>query len=86
MTDNEFDIELDLLIPWDIPIESSLDIQTANKLSKVLSLFLTALQEKEVSDGLVSINRALNNLEEIETVLANITQTKTSLKKTRVAK
>ncbi|MGD1921059.1 MAG: hypothetical protein ACFCAD_20580 [Pleurocapsa sp.] len=61
MTENEFDNELDLLMPGNIPLECFLDIETAKKLSQVLGIFLQAFEETSVSNALEKINFALSN-------------------------
>ncbi|MEO1800670.1 MAG: hypothetical protein AAFR62_09635 [Cyanobacteria bacterium J06629_2] len=84
MTENEFDSELDLLIPGDMPIAHSLNPQTAEKLSRALGIFLQALRETSASDALREIDRAIKCLGEIEITPADIANTKTFLKSKEV--
>ena len=81
---NEFDTELDLLIPGDIPIACSLNPQAAEKLGRVLDIFLQALKETSASNALREIDRALSCLGEIETTPADVTNTNTFLKSKEV--
>ncbi|MEM8674911.1 MAG: hypothetical protein AAGF83_13705 [Cyanobacteria bacterium P01_G01_bin.67] len=80
MSENEFDRELDLLIPWDIPIESELDKETQEQLSEVLMLFLQALSDSSVEEALLEITPLLEYLEAINTTSVKIENTKTPLK------
>lgn len=80
MSENEFDIELDLLVPWDIPIDCQLDTEAKEKLSEVLTIFLFALQETSITVMLSKIAIALESLDKIETTPAIFDKTKTPLK------
>ena len=80
MSENEFDMELDLLVPGDIPINCQLDTEAKEKLCKILTIFLKALKETSTNFILSEIDRALNYLDKIKTVSASIDNTKTPLK------
>lgn len=80
MSENEFDIELDLVVPWDIPIDCQLDQEAKEKLSKVLTIFLFALQETSITVLLSKIAIALESLDKIETTPVIVDKTQTPLK------
>lgn len=80
MSENEFEIELDLLIPGDIPINRQLDTEVKEKLSKVLTIFLLAIEETSTVVSLSKIAQALESLDKIETRSAAIDKTETPLK------
>ena len=80
MSENEFEIELDLLIPGNIPINRQLDTEVKEKLSKVITTFLVAIEDTSTAVTLSKIARALESLDKIETRSAAIDKTKTPLK------
>ncbi|MEL6495702.1 MAG: hypothetical protein AAFQ41_11355 [Cyanobacteria bacterium J06623_7] len=80
MTENEFESKLDLLMPGEIPLECSLDPETADKLSQVITIFLQALETTSTHNALAEITRALDCLGTIETSPADVTNTDTCLK------
>ena len=80
MSENEFEIKLDLLIPGDIPINRQLDTEVKEKLSKVLTIFLLAIEETSTVVSLSKIAHALESLDKIETRSAAIDKTETPLK------
>ncbi|MEM6614740.1 MAG: hypothetical protein AAF652_21360 [Cyanobacteria bacterium P01_C01_bin.72] len=79
-SENEFDRELDLLVPWDIPIESQLDKEAQEQLSEVLMLFLQALSKSSVEEALSEVARLLEYLDAIDQTSVKIENTKTPLK------
>lgn len=85
MSDNDFDVELDLLVPWDIPLEDQLDSIQQEKATKALKILLRSLEATSIEIALKEIDLALNYLGEIETTSADIIHTKTSLKNWEVA-
>ncbi|MEM8830586.1 MAG: hypothetical protein AAGE96_14690 [Cyanobacteria bacterium P01_G01_bin.19] len=80
MSENEFDRELDLLVPWDIPIESQLDRETQEQLSEVLMLFLQALSKSSLEEALSEIAHLLEYLNAIDTTSVEIENTQTPIK------
>ena len=80
MSDNDFDFELDLLVPWDIPIEYLLDDKQQEKITKALLFLLQSLKETSIEKALSLIDSGLVSLGNIETKSAEITYTKTPLK------
>lgn len=85
MSDNDFDFQLDLLVPWDIPLNSQLKPIQKEKIIKALTIFLRSLEENSIEMALQYINLALNCLGEVNISPAEIDQTKTSLKNWEVA-
>lgn len=80
MSDNDFNFQLDLLVPWDIPLDYQLDIETKEKLNVVLTILLRSLKETSLEIALQEIDTALDYLGEVEINQANISYTQTPLK------
>ena len=57
------DIELNLLIPEDLPVESELDAASKEKLSSSLNIVLRSLENNLSERTYPEVNRALNTLD-----------------------
>ena len=73
--------QLDLLVPWDLPIDEQLSEADTVKLSQALKQILTALQQVDTSAALVIIQDELSKLAFVDIFPAKISSTKTPLKK-----
>ncbi|MEO0686001.1 MAG: hypothetical protein AAFY76_13410 [Cyanobacteria bacterium J06649_11] len=76
--------QLDLLVPWDLPIDEQLTQADTVKLSQALVQILTALQQVDTSAALVIIQDELSKLASVNIFPAKISSTKTPLKKSEV--
>ncbi|MCJ8282735.1 MAG: hypothetical protein MJK14_23690 [Rivularia sp. ALOHA_DT_140] len=76
--------QLDLLVPWDLPIDEQLTQADTVKLSQALVQILTALQQVDTSAALVIIQDELSKLASVDISPAKISSTKTPLKKWEV--
>ena len=85
MSENDFDFKLDLLVPWDIPLDSQLEPIQQEKIIKSLKILLRSLEEPSIEIALQKINLAIDYLGEISISHAEIDYTKTSLKNWEVA-
>ena len=80
MCDRDFDLKLDLLVPWNIPIESQLDLKQQKKITQALTELLRSLKQKSSQEALQIVEQAINNLGIVETKIVEINSTKTPLK------
>ena len=80
MSENDFDFKLDLLVPWDIPLDFQLEPIQQKKITKALTILLRSLKETSIEIALQEINLALDCLGEVDISPVEINQTKTSLK------
>ncbi len=76
--------QLDLLVPWDLPIDEQLNEADKVKLSQALHQILKALQQIDTSTALVIIQDELSKLASVDKLRATISSTKTPLKKWEV--
>ncbi|MEL7038319.1 MAG: hypothetical protein AAFO04_22285 [Cyanobacteria bacterium J06592_8] len=72
--------QLNLLVPWDLPTEYSLDETEQTQVTQALNYFLKALNQSSVENALTLIHLALQTIEPVDTTPAQIPQTKASLK------
>ncbi|MEM6252554.1 MAG: hypothetical protein AAF821_06480 [Cyanobacteria bacterium P01_D01_bin.156] len=70
---------LDLLVPWDIPLEYSLNDTEKQKIQIILEQLLYALNTKDSSQALAQVEQLLTTLPIPNTKLAQVQSTKTSL-------
>ncbi|MEL6437830.1 MAG: hypothetical protein AAFQ80_01045 [Cyanobacteria bacterium J06621_8] len=80
MSDNEFDIKLELLSPEDIPLESQLGGEVKEQLTGILISFLKALKKSSADQALSEITNLLEYLDTIKTTSVKINRTQASLK------
>ncbi|MEO1296211.1 MAG: hypothetical protein AAFW75_10470 [Cyanobacteria bacterium J06636_16] len=73
-------IPLELLVPWELPLDQNLSPTDRVHVSQALRQLLQALAESSSQRALLTINQALKELSKIETQIANIESTKTALK------
>lgn len=79
MSESEPMPKLELLVPWDLPIEQQLSEANKAKLSEVLNQLLQALKQTSPQKALVTINQSLSFLGTVEVYSAEISSTKASL-------
>jgi hypothetical protein len=79
MSENELIPQLELLVPWELPIEQQLSEASKAKLSKVLDWLLQSLKQTSPQKALLTINQSLFILGAAEVYLAKISSTKASL-------
>ncbi|MCC5667061.1 hypothetical protein LC653_25025 [Nostoc sp. CHAB 5784] len=72
--------QLELLVPWELPLERELSQSNQIKLTKALTELLTALAESDVEQGIVILENAGAELEIYDTFPAEVTSTNTTLK------
>ncbi|MEO1433661.1 MAG: hypothetical protein AAFV71_32295 [Cyanobacteria bacterium J06633_8] len=84
MTHYDEHSQLDLLVPWDLPIDEQLSEADTVKLSQALRQILKALEQVETSTALVIIEDELSKLGFVNIFPAKISSTKTPLKKWEV--
>ncbi|MBE9216528.1 hypothetical protein IQ247_28365 [Plectonema cf. radiosum LEGE 06105] len=78
---NHYDqLQLDLLVPWDLPIDEQLNEADTVKLSQALSQILKALKQVDAFSAVVIIKNALSNLDSPNVFPAKISSTKLALK------
>jgi hypothetical protein len=77
---NEIPTSLELLIPWELPLDQHLSPADRTRIDRALSQLLQALENLSLQEALSHINHALAELGEIDTQTASICNTKTSLK------
>lgn len=80
MTNSDEYYRLDLLVPWDLPIDERLSEADTVKLSQALRQILQALKQVDASNALVIIDSALCKLGSPDVSIAKISSTKTALK------
>ena len=73
--------QLDLLVPWDLPIDEQLSEADTVDLSQALRQILKALQQVDTSAALIIIQGELSKLASVNISPAKISSTKTPLKK-----
>ncbi|MEM8780703.1 MAG: hypothetical protein AAGF26_17930, partial [Cyanobacteria bacterium P01_G01_bin.49] len=71
--------QLELLVPWDLPIEQELEEFDREKLTKMLDQFLQALEQQSPEKELIIIEQLLASLEIVETSPIDISSTKSYL-------
>lgn len=71
---------LELLIPWELPLEQTLPPADRAQIDRALKKLLQALEHLPSQQALNGINQALSALGEIDTQTAHIDSTQTSLK------
>ncbi|MEM1290622.1 MAG: hypothetical protein AAGH67_03955 [Cyanobacteria bacterium P01_H01_bin.162] len=71
---------LELLIPWDLPLEQHLSPTDKSRIDQALRQLLQALAQPSPQAALISISQALTALGEVDTQTASIQSTQTSLK------
>ena len=74
------EFQLDLLVPWDLPIDEQLSETDTVKLSQALSQILKALKQVDASSALVIIEDELYKLGSTDVFPAKISSSKTALK------
>lgn len=79
MTENYSSFQLELLVPWDLPIEHQLSEANKAKISQAIKLLLQALNETSPEVALIAINEALTTLKTAEVSPAKVFMSKTSL-------
>lgn len=72
--------QLELLVPWELPLERELSQSNQIKLTKALTELLIALAESNVEQGIVTLENAIAELEIYDTFTAEVTSTNTTLK------
>jgi len=77
---NESPTSLELLIPWELPLDQHLSPDDRVRIDRALRQLLQALENSSLQEALSRINQALEELGEIDTQPASIRNTKTSLK------
>jgi len=77
---NESPSSLELLIPWELPLDQHLSSDDRTRVDQALRQLLQALENPSLQEALIRINQALEELGEIDTQTASIHSTKTSLK------
>jgi hypothetical protein len=77
---NESPTSLELLIPWELPLDQHLSSADRNRIDRALRQLLHALENPSLQEALIRINQALEELGEIDTQTASIHSTKTALK------
>ena len=75
---------LDLLVPWDIPLECALNEPIKQNIKESLRSLTQALNDPNLTQALTKIDYILANLPEPETYPAKTEKTKTSLSATAV--
>ena len=80
MTNSDEYSRLDLLVPWDLPIDERLSEADTVKLSQALHQILQALEQVDASNALIIIDHALCKLGSPDVSNAKISSTKTALK------
>lgn len=80
MSDNDFDFQLNLAIPWDIPIDYRLNSIQQQKLAKSLKLLLESLRLDSIDKSLTKNQQAIDCLGIVAMQPVEVEQTKTSLK------
>lgn len=80
MSDNDFDFQLNLPNPWDIPLDDRLDSEQKQKLAKSLKLLLKAVRSPSLDKSLIILKEAIDCLGTIATESIPIKNTKTALK------
>ncbi|ACB52396.1 hypothetical protein cce_3048 [Crocosphaera subtropica ATCC 51142] len=76
---------LELLVPWDLPIEQQLDEFDKEQLTKILDQFLQALEQPSPEKERIIIEQILVSLETIEVFPVEIPSTKSYLENWEVA-
>ncbi|MDB9524562.1 hypothetical protein PN498_01060 [Oscillatoria sp. CS-180] len=79
-SENEFLNSLELLIPWELPLDQHLSPADRLRIGRALEQLSEALVESSPQRSLDTINQALTNLGEIKTQKTGIRSTKTALK------
>lgn len=77
---NESPTSLELLTPWELPLDQHLSAADRTCIDHALRQLLQALENPSLQEALSSVNQALKELGEIDTQAASITSTKTALK------
>ncbi len=73
-------LQLDLLVPWELPVERELNQFNQIKLTKALTELLKALAESDIQSGIVILENAIISLEVYDTFTPDVTSTNTALK------
>ncbi|WP_413160452.1 hypothetical protein ACL6C3_18225 [Capilliphycus salinus ALCB114379] len=71
---------LDLLLPWDLLTEYSLNEGEKVKITQAINYFLSALKQTSVETALTLTDEALETLEAVDNFPAKLSTTKASLK------
>ncbi|MEM9007594.1 MAG: hypothetical protein AAGE59_29235 [Cyanobacteria bacterium P01_F01_bin.86] len=71
---------LELLVPWELPLDQHLSDNDKTKVDQALRLLLDALAESSPQQSLLTTSQALAVLGDIETQKVDIESTKTALK------
>ncbi|MEB3357171.1 MAG: hypothetical protein VKK04_10620 [Synechococcales bacterium] len=77
---NEPLISLELLIPWELPLDQHLSSNEGKRIEQALRQLLQALAHPSPQEALMDINQALAELGKVETQVASVGSTKTALK------
>ena len=86
MTDDLSNSHLDLLVPWDLPIDLNLSSYEKVVITHALTQLLTALNSKEqVAEAIALIDQTIINLGEGHQSMPNIPKTKIVLKQWEIA-
>lgn len=79
-TPSESSTFLELLVPWDLPVDQRLSPGDSTRIDRALQQLLQALENSSSQEALNYIDQALTDLGHLDTQTANVAQTKTSLK------
>lgn len=80
MSDNDFEFQLNLPIPWDIPLDYRLEPIQQQKLTKSLKLLLESLSLDSIDKSLTKNQQAIACLGIVTMQSVEVEQTKTFLK------
>ncbi|NJR62581.1 MAG: hypothetical protein HC769_29540 [Cyanobacteria bacterium CRU_2_1] len=75
---------LELLVPWDLPIEQPLNAVDRVRVGRALQQLLQALQQPTLQTALEQVEQAIAELGRVETELAQVHFTKTPLKQPQI--
>ena len=76
----EDDLQLDLLVPWDLPIEQHLSEANQARVGQALNQLLQALSQTSYETALAIIDSLLVQLDTVEISSTQVASTKTALK------
>ena len=76
---------LELLVPWDLPIEQQLDEFDKEQLTKILDQFLQTLEQPSPEKELIILEEILASLDTVEVTPIEISSTKSYLENWEVA-
>lgn len=79
MLENDPNPQLELVVPWDLPIEQKLSEAEQSELSQALNQLLEALKEPFLQEALIIIDQSLITIGTPEVIPVEVSSTKTSL-------